>query len=157
MTELREAISKLRLVVEGPPTVADLIAAFSAPSGGAPAKAAAKPTRKVVSFSPPPKKYVYHDRSILPAGNIDVATGSNEYWDDGYNEIWSEGGRRFVVHSSGERPDDAFGAIESFRHDQTGRSLRKNAVFVGWFTTDPNGEQAGEVPVKGKLPVATYK
>lgn len=129
-------------------TVADLLKALDPSRGG--------PTRKVVPWTKAAKFYEY-SQAILPAGKIDVATGANEYWDDGNNEVWSEDGRLFVVHGSGDGPYSGLGSVSDFQHDQTGRQLRKSAKLVGWFTTDPNGSMAGKVPLKGKLPVATYK
>ena len=94
---------------------------------------------------------------ILPTGQIDVATGHNEYWPDGTNEVWSDRGKLFVVHTSMRRPHNGIGTVASFAHDQTGRLLHLNATMLGWFSTDPKGEMGGEVPLKGKLPIATYK
>jgi hypothetical protein len=96
--------------------------------------------------------------AILPAGRIDIATGKNEYWEDGVCEVWSEDGKLFGVVTQDDQPSAMIGAVADFRHDQTGKSLRRGAKMVGWFTIDPkNGKFGGHVPAKGTLPVSTYK
>lgn len=95
--------------------------------------------------------------AILPAGNIDVATGANQYWDHGTAEVWNDGERLFAVVTSGAKPYRGIGSRCDFRHDQTRQMLRQNALMVGWFSIDPAGEYGGRIPKAGKLPVSTYK
>jgi hypothetical protein len=147
------------------------------PAGGNPQQPGSKPNESGDLSTPSPKQPagnrkviegtggpVVHNKepsAILPAGWIDVASGKNEYWgNDSTIEIWkAPGGKPFGVCTYGKKPSCGIGSTSSFKHDQTGGHLKdgNTCSMVGFFSIDPEGEQGGEVPPKGKLPVATYK
>lgn len=94
-------------------------------------------------------------RWIRSAGSINPVTGENNYWDDGTNEVWKDSdGKLKVVHTSGKKPA-GIGSTGRFMSDQT-QKLLWAGTMVGWFSTDPKGEMAGEVPLKSLL-ISTYK